>query len=541
MTKQSLADPLRFPVFRRLWIGGILSNLGTMIQTVGAGWLMVTIAQSSDTVALVQSATTLPVVLFSMVAGVLADSYERKRVLLAAQVIMMAASAALAVTVLGGWITPGLLLFFTFLLGCGTALHTPSWQAAVGDVVPRDRIADAVTLNSMAINMTRSTGPAFGGVIVAAVGAVGAFLVNAVSYVPMIYALLRWQPEAKPVTLPREDFGRAVYSGLLYAFMSPHLVIVILRGFVFGISAIAVLALLPLVARDLVQGGAVIYGILLGAYGVGALAAGFANASIRARYRAETIVSAGFLGFAASMMVVAFSSNVWLTGIALIPAGACWVLALSLFNVVIQLSTPRWVVGRTLSIYQTASFGGMTAGAWLWGEIAERHDLSTAFVIASLVAILGAAVGLRLKMPDIDAGDLSPLNRFKVPSLSIDVTMRSGPVRAQIEYQVAEANAPHFVAAMTERRRSRLRNGARHWVLLRDLENPSVWQENYDFPTWAEYLRCNQRPTQADGDIAERIADLVTGQGTPSVRRLIERHHVPSVDDLAIKENPEVH
>ncbi len=540
MPGQPLAGPLAYPIFRRLWIGGIASNLGTMVQAVGAGWLMASIVPSSDMVALVQSATTLPVMLFSIVAGVFADSYDRRKVLMVAQLMMMTISLALALAVMCGWITPWLLLLFTFLLGCGTALHTPSWQAAVGDVVPRDRISAAVTLNSMGLNLTRCIGPALGGFVVGAAGAAAAFIVNALSFVPMIHALVRWKTEGVPATLPREDFHRAAFSGLSYVAMSPHLLAVIARSFVFGFAAIAVLALLPLVARDLIEGGAVIYGALLGAFGIGALAGGLANARVRARFNAERIAKGAFLGFAVCASLIAFSRELWLTCLLLLPAGACWVLALSLFNVVLQLSTPRWVVGRTLSIYQTASFGGMTVGSWLWGAVAESYGTPIALAVSGGVAVVGALMGMRFAMPDLVSVDLTPLNRFREPELRMSVTHRSGPIRIMIEYEVPVENAERFLETIADRRRMRIRDGVRHWVLLRDLENPMLWKETYQFPTWADYVRFNQRPTQADADVSERLQALSKDRRRPQVRRMIERHTVPSVDDMAIKINPEI-
>jgi MFS family permease len=511
-----------------------------MVQTVGAGWLMATIASSSEMVALVQSATTLPVMLFSVLAGVFADNYSRRNVLLTAQILMMAVSAALMVLVTTGLVTPMTLLLLTFLLGCGTALHTPAWQASVGDVVPRDEIASAVTLNGMSVNLTRSLGPAFGGFIVAAAGAGAAFALNAISFIPMILVLLRWRVGSEASTLPRERFHHAVGSGLRYVAMSPNLMRVMLRGFIFGVAAIAPMALLPVITRDLVEGGASTYGLLLGAYGVGALGGGVANATARSRLGTEAIIRLSFAGFALCCTLIAYSQNAWLTAVLLLPAGACWVLALSLFNVVVQLATPRWVVGRTLSIYQTASFGGMTAGAWLWGAVAERAGTPEALWASAGAAVLGILFGLVLRMPDLVAHDLTPLNRFREPALAADITARSGPVRIHIEYEIPVENTEAFLRVIRDRRRIRLRDGARHWVLLRDLETPELWKETYQYPTWSEYVRCSLRTTQADADISGRLRVLSRDEQLPTIRRMIERHSVPSLEDMAIKAHPEI-
>lgn len=501
---------------------------------------MASITTQNDMVAFVQAATTLPVMLFSVPAGAVADSYERRRVLMLAQVLMMAMSLALAVIALSGEVTPVILLALTFLIGCGTALHTPAWQASIGDVVPRDQIAEAVTLNSMGLNLTRSVGPALGGVIVATAGAAAAFAFNAASFLPMIYGLARLGPTKKAETLPREGLYRAIGAGLRYVSMSPNLLNVILRGFVFGVSAVVILALLPVVARDLLHGGALVYGLLLGAFGVGAICGGLANATLRSMFSSEAIVRIAFCGIAASACLVALSRNVWLTGIFLLPAGASWVLALSLFNVVMQLSTPRWVVARVLSIYQTASFGGMTFGGWAWGLVAERQDIPTALFAAALTSLLGAGLGLRFALPLLAARNLDPSDHFSEPRTQLDIQPQSGPIFVTVEYRISLDDVDRFLSTMTERRRIRLRDGARQWVLLRDVEEPEVWKEAYHVPTWSDYVRHNQRRTKMDAEVSDQLAALNGGE-RPRVRRMIERETVPIHDDIGIKTFSELH
>jgi MFS family permease len=535
-----LLRPFRSADFRLLWSAVLVSNLGGLIQAVGAGWMMASIATSDDMVALVQTATTLPIMIFSLAAGALADSFDRRRVMLVAQGLMMVASVALAVLAIQGWITPWLLLFFTFLIGCGTALHNPSWQASIGDLVSRSDIPSAVTLNSMAFNLMRSIGPAIGGLLVAAVGAAGAFALNAVSYVPLIAALARWGYRRQPSALPREAFPHAVSSGLRFVAMSPNLLTVIGRAFLFGVGAVSILALLPLVARDLVAGNAATFGLLLGSFGVGAIGGALLSTRLRNACTSETIARIGFLTFGISAALVAGSRQTWLTALALMPAGAAWVLALSLFNVTVQLSTPRWVVGRALSIYQTATFGGMALGSWIWGLVAAARDPSTALLYAGALLAVGAAIGLRYAIPALVALDLDPLDRFKEPELRLDLASRSGPIMVLVDYEIAIEDVPAFLAVMAERRRVRIRDGARQWSLLRDLENPEVWTETYHVPTWVEYVRHNTRRTKADADVYDRLLALHRGVGRPRVHRMIERQTVPVADDMPIKPHPEI-
>jgi MFS family permease len=538
--RASTYAPFRHANFRTLWIATLVSNLGGLIQGVGAGWMMTTISDQHSMVALVQGATTLPIMLFSLASGALADNFDRRRIMLSAQVMMMLVSVALAAFAYMGWITPWLLLSFTFLLGCGTALHNPPWQASMGDIVPRADLPAAVTLNSMGFNLMRSIGPAVGGLIVATAGVAAAFLANAVSYITLIAALWRWKPVYPPRNLPRESFVSAMSAGLRYVSMSPNLLTVMLRACLFGMAAVSSLALLPLVARELVAGGALTYGGLLGAFGVGAIIGGAINGRVRERLSNEWIVRLACIGFGLSNILLGFSSSVWLSLLLLLPAGACWVMALSLFNVTVQLSTPRWVVARALSLYQTATFGGMAVGSWVWGLAADAYGPAMALMGSGGVLIASAIVGLLYRLPEFGALNLDPLDHFREPELRLDLKARSGPIMIMIDYTIAQEDVPAFLAAMTARRRIRIRDGAKQWVLLRDLENPETWTESYHVPTWVEYLRHNQRRTQADAEVTEALTKLHRGPERPRVHRMIERQTVPLGDDMPLKADPHI-
>ena len=486
--------------------------------------MMTVISTSADMVALVQASTALPVMLFSLVSGAIADNFDRRRVMLTAQSFMLVVSVLLALAAYSGVMTPWLLLAFTFLIGSGTALQNPSWQASVGDMVPRSDLPAAVALNSMSFNLSRSVGPAIGGAIVAAFGAAVAFAINAVSYVALLFVLFRWKPPARASTLPRESLGLAIVAGLRYVAMSPNIEKVLLRGFVFGFAVISVVALLPLVARDLLGGGAFLYGVLFGAFGVGAVAGALGSGILRQRLSTEWIVRIGFSGFSVCALTVAVSPWAILTCLALLVGGACWVISLSLFNIIVQMSTPRWVVGRALSLYQTATFGGMAAGGWIWGLAAEVYGPAAALILAAFVMIVGAAIGFgRLALPAFTDLNLDPLNRWKEPRVELDIQPRSGPVKIMIEYIINEPDVPEFMEMMAERRRIRKRDGARHWSLMRDMEHSERWLESYHLPTWLEYVRYNQRMTHADAIVGENIRRLHAGSEPPRVWRMIER------------------
>jgi MFS family permease len=515
--------PLRQPVFRAVWFASLASNFGGLIQAVGASWLMTSIAASPDLVALVQASTTLPVMLFSLAAGAIADNYDRRKIMLTAQFFMFSVSVCLAVFAWFGWLTPWTLLAFTFLLGCGTALNNPAWQSSVGDMVPRQDVPAAVTLNSVAFNIARSVGPAIGGAIVAASGAFAAFAINAVSYVALLAVLWRWKPPKVERLLPRETLWIAMSAGLRYVAMSPNIRSVILRSFAFGFGGIVVLALLPLIARDLVKGGPLVFGVLLGAFGAGAVAGAFLSARLRRMLTTEALVRLTFAAFALAVAVMALSTSLWLTMPALCVTGGCWVMTLSTFNATVQLSAPRWVVGRALALYQMGAFGGMALGSWVWGRAILHIGAEQTLLVAAFTLLGGAALGLRHALPPLEALNLDPLSRWREPTVAVDIEPRSGPVIVTIEYVIAEEDVVAFLSAMAERRRIRRRDGARHWALLRDLTNAELWIERYDSPTWVEYVRQNQRVTQADAEIGERVRALHKGPVPPVVHRMIER------------------
>ena len=538
--RPSVLAPFRHETFRLLWLATLVSNLGGLVQSVGAGWMMTTLTTSHNMIALVQASTTLPIMVFSIAAGALADNFDRRTVMLIAQSGMMVVSLTLAVMAFFGLLNPWLLLTFTFLIGCGTALFNPSWQASMGDIVPRQDLPGAITLNAMGFNMMRSVGPAVGGLIVALAGAAAAFAVNALSYVPLLFALSRWKPERVPSRLPRENFASAMWAGIRYVSLSPNLTTVLFRGFLFGFSATAILALLPSVAADYVGGGALAYGTLLGSFGLGAIGGAFLNGRIRERFSNEVIVRLACVGFAASSVALGYSRDPLLSHFALLPAGACWVLSLSLFNVSIQLSSPRWVVGRALSLYQTATFGGMAGGSWVWGMSADAIGPDSALALAGATMLACALVGFRLPLPQFNARDLNPLNTFNEPVLKLDLRPRSGPIMVMIDYQIDQADIPRFLELMADRRRIRIRDGGRQWALLRDLERPEIWTESYHVPTWIDYVRHNLRRTKADAENIELLRALHRGGDMPAVRRFIERQTVPLRDDTPLRDTPEV-
>lgn len=520
-SKSSPLAPMRHPLFRAVWIASLASNFGGLIQSVGAAWMMASIAPSAEMVALVQTSTTLPIMFFSLAAGAIADNYDRRSVMLVAQLFMLCVSILLTLCAGLSLLTPWLLLSFTFLIGCGAALNGPAWQSSVGEMVPREDLPGAVTLNSMGFNVARSVGPALGGFIVAAAGAAAAFAANAFSYLGLIFVLLRWKPERPEKSLPPESLFLAMGAGLRYVAMSPALKRVIARCALFGFAASTVQGLMPIVARDLVQGGPVTYGLLLGAFGGGAVGGALLSGRMRNAFTVEQLARLAFAGLIVCVTITALSGWTALSMVGMAFGGVSWVAALSTFNVSIQMSAPRWVVARALALYQTAAFGAMALGSWLWGLLAEHEGVRAALLASVAVHAIGILVGFRYSLHDLKDANLDPLRRWSVPDLAVDVQPRSGPIVITIEYRIKREDVREFLAVMAERRRIRRRDGARHWTLLRDLGDPQLWIERYHTATWLDYIRHNQRVTHADAVIGDRLRAL--NQGETVVHRMIER------------------
>ncbi len=517
------ASPLRIPIFRAVWLASMASNFGGLIQSVGASWMMTSLTKSPALVALVQSSTTLPIMLLSLLAGAIADNLDRRIVMLWSQAFMLSVSLALSFCAWTGVLTPTLLLGFTFLIGCGTAFNGPAWQSSVGEMVPRTALPAAVALNSMGFNIARSIGPALGGAIVAAAGAAAAFAINAASYLALIGVLLRWRPERPARTLPPEPIGTAMGAGVRYVAMSPNLRVVLVRATVFGFAASAIPALMPIIAKDQVAGGPLTYGLLLGAFGVGAVLGALSSGRLRARFSTEWIVRLAATAITMGAAVSAVSTIMPVTVVALVLAGAGWVLALSTFNVTVQMAAPRWVVGRAIALYQMGAFGGMALGSWLFGELADGHGVSVALAVAAAVQALSVPLGVLLPLPQAEALNLDPQNRWQEPQTAVQIEPRSGPVVVTVEYRILPSDIGRFLTVMSERRRIRVRDGARHWTLLRDLGDENLWIERYNVSTWLDYIRHNQRRTNADAENSDRIRALHQGPEGPRVHRMIER------------------
>jgi len=518
-----IAAPLRHAVFRRIWLASLVSNLGILIQGVGAAWAMTQMTSSADKVALVQTALMLPIMLIAMPAGAIADMHDRRIVALISLGIALVGATVLTVLAWFGLVTPNILLALCFVVGSGMALFGPAWQASVSEQVPTETLPAAVALNGISYNIARSFGPAIGGIVVATAGAVAAFAVNAALYLPLMVVLFLWNRAHEPSRLPRERLNRAIVSGVRYIANSPSIRIVLIRTLVNGIIGGSVSALMPLVARDLLHGGAQTYGIMLGAFGMGAVFGALNISEVRRRMSGEAAVRACAISMAGAIAAVALSTNAILTAVALVLAGAVWMLAVALFNIGVQLSAPRWVAGRSLAAFQASIAGGIAVGSWGWGHLTDLAGVETALLVSAGLMLLSPLLGIWLRMPRVGARNEDATEFLADPEVQLSLTGRSGPLVVEIEYRVAQDNARAFHNVMQEVQLSRQRNGAYGWSIARDIGDPELWTERYHCPTWFDYLRQRNRATQSERALHQRAIDFHLGPEPIRVRRMLER------------------
>lgn len=512
--------PLAAGTFRALWLAQFASNVGTWVQSVGAQWLV--LDHGPTVVALVQTASTLPAFMFALPAGVLADLADRKRLLVWAQLFMTVVAALLAVATFTGGMTPGLLLTLTFLLGCGSALVGPAWQAIQPELVPREQLKQASALGAVNMNIARAVGPALGGLLVSVAGIGWTFALNAVSFVVILVALQLWRrpPQARPNETEREHTVAAVRAGVRYLRNAPGIRRILLRALLFVPAASALWALLPTVSAQVLHLDSGGYGLMLGALGLGAVA-GALGLPVAARHVSGTamLMISGAV-FAAVTAVLPLCPNAIIAAFPLILAGAAWIGVLSTLNAAMQLTLAGWVRARGLAFYLIVFMGGQAFGSAIWGIVAGYAGLMITLFIAAGLLVLGAATGWWWPLYDGGNLDRSVATGWADPSLVLELRPTDGPVLVQIEYRVPEDNVDEFTRAMTVVERSRRRTGATSWGLHRDLADAVLFLETFQVPSWAEHLaQHHSRYTGADHDVLDRARRLTEGE--PTVRHAL--------------------
>ncbi|NGY03984.1 MFS transporter [Solimonas terrae] len=515
--------PLRERTFRNIWTASLLSNFGQLILGVGAAWEMTRLTPSASMVALVQSALMLPLMLVAVPAGAIADMFDRRKVAMLGLGFASLAGMVLTAIAVLGLTTPWTLLLFCSLIGAGVALYSPAWQSSIVEQVHIDHLPAAVALGAVSYNIARSFGPALGGLVVVAIGAQGAFGINAVFYLPLLLMFFLWQRQHVASRLPPERLNRAIISGARYALHSLAIRTVLIRAALFGLCSAATAALPVLIARDLLHGNASTFGLLLGATGVGAVIGALAVSKVRERFGAEQAVRLCIFVSSPAVVLLAFSHQLLLSCALMVVSGAANMLLVSLFSVAVQLSAPRWVAGRAIALHSSALTGGIAVGAFVWGEVTAGWGVAAALAASGIALLATALIGLLLPMPRVSFSELERVEIGREPEVALQLTARSGPIVIELDYIVDTAQARHFYTAMLKLQHARKRNGAFEWSLSRDIANPELWTERYHCPTWGDYLHQRDRFTQSDRELQVQANAYNKVAGGAIVRRRLER------------------
>ena len=517
VARDSLLAPLALPAFRAIWAANMVSNVGTLMQSVGAAWLMTSLTSSTTLVGLVQTAATLPVFLVGLLAGALADLADRKALLFWSQAWMLFMAASLGVLTLLGHASPWVLLALTFGLGLGGAISLPAWQATVQDIVPKAWVASAVSLNSISFNVARAIGPALGGLVVALFGAAFAFFANAASFLAVLAAVVLWRRPPVAASRLSEDVLGAIRAGFRYLLHAPRLQAPIIRSIAFNLCAAAVWPLLPLFARDVLKTSATGYGLLLGAFGLGSIVSAMALPRLRSRFALDRILGIGAVLGAAAFFGLSLSAHPATAGSLLFLSGAAWVGVLVNFNVAVQTSVPDWVRGRALAFYLLAFQGVLAFDGALWGWLAGVIGTPKCFAVAGIGLIAGLLL-IRFFPLVIDATiDLSPSTHWPEAHADLHADLEDGPVLVAIEYSVAPDNFERFRLVMRQLRERRLRDGARRWRLYQDAQQLERFLELFRLDSWGEHLRQHERTTMADRELEAVALKLHQGPERPKV------------------------
>ena len=520
-SKATTWSPLRLPLFRALWLAAVASNVGTWMHNVGAEWLMTTLAPTPFVVALMQTAETAPTFLLALPAGALADIVDRRRLLIFSQGWMLCAAVALAASTLAGVTNPTVLLLLTFALGLGAAMNAPAWQAIVPELVPREELTAAVSLNSVAFNIARAVGPALGGLVVAAAGPWAVFLLNSFSFVGVILVLYRWRRERVESISPTERVAGAMRAGLRYTRHAPELSSAMVRTGVFALCASALWAMMPLVARTELGLGAFQYGLLLGCLGAGAVAGVFVISWAKRAVSVNLLVVLGTVVFAGATAALGYVRVYPLLCAAMLCGGVAWMTTMSSFNVSVQTVVPEWVRARALALYLLVFFGSLAVGSAAWGAAAERAGVPATLMAAAVALLLGLAATPFFPLRGGEGLDLNPSLHWSEPTFVHEPPPEGGPVLVTVEYLIDPARSAEFAYAMRDSKRIARRDGATRWGLFADTARPGRYLETFLVESWAEHMRQHARITNEDRAVHQRIRSFHTGNAPPVVTHLV--------------------
>ncbi|HEV2038631.1 MAG TPA: MFS transporter [Casimicrobiaceae bacterium] len=514
-------SPLRHGRFRLFYVGSVAAALGYTMQATVAAWLMATLTPSALMVALVQTASTAPSLLFGLLAGALADIVDRRRVVLMTQALLFAATVSLGIATLIGWIGPLTLLALTFLIGAGFTFYMPAQQASVNDLVLRQDLPRAVALSAVAFNLARAVGPALAGAIAAWIGTGSASIASACFFVVTIVAVRAWKKTTPALPGVPERLLAGVWSGLRYARHSPLMRALIIRNLSFSVCASALWALLPVIARDQLSLGAGGFGLLSAGFGTGAVIGAMTIPRQIQRVSLNTVVSASILLWVAATVLIASTATTAVALVGMFGAGAAWVGVLASLSAGTQSAAPAWVRARAVAMNLVAVQASLALGSAVWGSLASLYGISIALFASAGVMLFLLILNRRVRVRLGNDADVMPGAQLPDLGLAVPPLPDDGPVLIQVEYRIAPENMTEFLRAIHAIERTRRRNGADDWRVFRDIAEQDCFVERYIISSWAEYVRQRSRMTVSDRQLQERVAKLQQPEVEIRVSRLI--------------------
>jgi predicted MFS family arabinose efflux permease len=513
--------PFRHRAFTVIWIATVISNIGGWMYSIASGWLMTSLDPNAFVVSMVQVANSLPMFLFAIPAGALADIVNQRRFLIVGESTITIVSAAFAALVWLRLITPNSLLLFSFIVTVGSAMTAPAWQAVVAKLVPKADLPSAVAANSVGINVSRAIGPALGGVIIAAFGIASPFWLDAVSNIGVVAALVWWRAPARSTSaLPPEPLGSAIRTGLRYARYNSHLRATLIRTVAFFTFGSAYWALLPLVARTQIAGGPALYGVLLGAIGASAVGGAFLLRPLRKKLGADSLVAAASLGSALATALFGLARHPATAIVASTIAGVSWIAAVASLNISAQVALPEWVRGRGLAMYVTVMFGALTLGSAIWGQLAVVAGLPAALLFAAAGAAIAIPLTWRWKLQTGANVDFSPSMHWPDPVTTHAIEADRGPVLVTVEYRIDAKDRQAFLHAIGQNSRERRRDGAYDWGIYEDPADEGRFIEIFLTDSWLDHMRLHRRVTKADEISEQAVRRYQIGAG-PKTTHLI--------------------
>jgi MFS family permease len=515
--------PFRIATFRMLWIVWATANVCLWMNDVAAAWMMTSLTSSPVLIAMVQTASSLPVFLLGIPSGALADILDRRRYFMATQFWVAANAAVVFAVSISGHITAPILLILVFTNGIGLAMRWPVFAAIIPEVVPRHHLQAALALNGVAMNASRVVGPLVAGAIIAAAGSEYVFALNFILSVAAGVALSLWKRDSAPSVLPGERFIGAMRLGWQYVRESRRMKDAIARSAAFFLHSTALIALLPLVAKRLGEGAAT-YTLLLSCMGVGAIVAAVQITKVRAHWTRDQLTVGGSVVQSIATAVIAVSPSTWISAIAMFVAGMAWILVANSVTLAAQLALPDWVRARGMSIYQMAIMGSSAGGALLWGKIADLSSVPASLGCAAASMLVLLVLTRKSTLEGAAEDDLTPTRPWQEPVPARPVDAHEGPVMVTIEYFIDPKRAAEFESVMAESRSARLRQGAVSWGMFEDVQQPGRFVEYFACDSWADYLRRFDRFTAADERLQAQRHAFHVGSEPPRIQRYVAWH-----------------